>query len=243
LDPLLNRTAEAYACLYLPGAPGGDRPGEAAAELALTGRFSPDLVSLRLNFSCGWVRHESAPRLVYWSAQRSPLEVGSPTRGLLLAASGRPGALERMMARRFTPQAGPVERARAGDPRVGPFLAGAALYACLPAAGAASGLPMHQLWLAARREGDHYELGALAALAGTPNPRALASLVRLAAAAWLRKASIPEVLARLRALEITADADGLTVRGLRLAEAELLALLQGVLRPAVGEDTDARRGD
>ena len=146
------------------------------------------------------------------------------------------------MARRFTPQAGPVERARAGDPRVGPFLAGAALYACLPsrgvakpAAGAASGLPMHQLWLAARREGDHYELGALAALAGTPNPRALASLVRLAAAAWLRKASIPEVLARLRALEITADADGLTVRGLRLSRG-------GAARASAGSAAASGRG-
>ena len=92
-------------------------------------------------------------------------------------------------------------------------------------------------------EADQYELSALAALAGTPNPRALAGLVRLAAASLLRKASIPEVLARLRALEITADGDGLTVRGLKLSEPELLALLQGALLPRAAGDADARRGD
>jgi hypothetical protein len=111
---------------------------------------------------------------------------------------------------------------------------------------------MHQLWLAARREADQYELGALASLAGTPNPRALAALVRLAAAALLRKASIPEVVARLRALEITAEAEGLTVRGLKLSETELLALLRGALLPQTAQaaedagdagDADARSGD
>ncbi len=217
-----------------------------------------------MSFACGWVRHEPAlpsppsptspTSTAYWIARRGGLEVGSPARGLLLAAAGRPGALQRMMARRASAQEGLVERARAGDPRVGPFLAGAALYACLPglgtaqpAAGEVSGLPMHQLWLAARREADQYELGALAALAGMPNPRALAGLVRLAAASLLRKASIPEVAARLRGLEITVEADGLTVRGLKLSEPELLALLQSALLPRAGQaaqgDADARRGD
>lgn len=255
LAPVLDRAEEAYACLYLPD--GGAPARTGAAELAVTGRWSPDLVSLRMSFACGWVRHEPAPPSspsptspAYWSARRGALEVGSPARGLLFAAAGRPGALERMMARRLSAQEGLVERARAGDPRVGPFLAGAALYACLPALGTAqspagevSGLPMHQLWLAARREADHYEVSALAALAGTPNPRALAGLVRLAAASLLRKAGIPEVLARLRALEITADGDGLTVRGFMLSEPELLALLQGALLPRAAGDADARRGD
>jgi hypothetical protein len=152
-----------------------------------------------------------------------------------------------------------VERARAGNPRVDPFLAGAALYAFLPSLGPAepslaapppagrlSGLPIRQLWLAARRTADQYELGALAALAGTPNPRARAGLTRLAAASLLRKAGIPEVTARLRALEITAEEDFLTVRGLKLSEPELLALLQGVLLPQAAQDAgdaDARRGN
>jgi hypothetical protein len=258
LGPLLDRSKEAYACLYLADA----AAGAGAAELAVTGRWSPDLVSMRMSFSCGWVRHEpalpspaspaSTTPPAYWSVRRGALEIGSPARGLLLAAAGRPGALERMMVRRLSVQEGLVERARASDPRVGPFLAGAALYACLPAAGKVSGLPMHQLWLAARREADQYELGALASLAGTPNPRALAALVRLAAAALLRKASIPEVVARLRALEITAEAEGLTVRGLKLSETELLALLRGALLPQTAQaaedagdagDADARSGD
>jgi hypothetical protein len=264
LGPLLDRSEEVYACLYLPasGAKPGEgsaaaKPGEAggpAAELAVTGRWSPSLVSARLNFSCGWARREPAPGVWYWSARRSALEVGSPAAGLLLAAVERPGALEGMTDRRRSPQAGPVERTRADDPRVDPFLAGAALYAFLPAAGEASvaepagGLPVRELWLAARHEQDQYDLGALAALTpavgapDAPSARALTVLVRLAAAAWLRKAGIPEVAARLRAMEIEVDAGGLTVRGLRLAEAELLALLQGVLR-SPAEDSDARGGD
>jgi hypothetical protein len=207
-----------------------------------------------MSFACGWVRREPAPPASrpYWSARRGALEVGSPAPGLLLAAAGRPGALQGMLARRL--EAIPAQGARASDPRVDPFLAGATLYARLPAipgagpgsgpAGQAGGLPLRELWLAARREADQYELGAVASLVRTadgalPNPRALAGLVRLAAASLLRKAGIPEVAARLRALEIAADADGLTVRGLRLSQAELLALLQGAL---LGDD-DARSGD
>jgi hypothetical protein len=237
---LLDRAEEVYACLFLTGA-------SAEAELAVIGRYPRDLVGVRLDLSCDWVRHESAqPWQPYWRARGRPLEVCSPASGLLLAAQGAEGAMQRMLARRLRPEAGPVERARAGDPRVGPFLAGAALFACLPLPGVPAGvLPVRQLWLAARREGEGYELGALAALAGAPeapNARALASLVRLAAASWLRKAGIAEVPARLRALEVTVEADVLAARGLRLSEAELQALLLDRLRPA-SEDAGARGGD
>jgi hypothetical protein len=161
-----------------------------------------------------------------------------------------------MMARRLSPQAGPMERAREEEPRAGPFLAGASLYAFLPmmtgstSPGEAPSLALRALWLAARRRQDQYELGALAALASTaagapsePGARALTGLVRLAAAGWLRKAGIPEVAARLRAMEIEVAAGGLTVRGLSLSEAELLALLQRTLRPAAAEGSSAHSGD
>ena len=260
MGPLLNRSEEVYACLYLPApaaSPGA--PPVPAAELAVTGRWSPGPVSARLDWSCGWVRQQPSPDSPpYWRARRSPLEVGSPVPGLLLVATGLPNALERMAARRLSPRAGPVERAREQDPQVGPFLAGAALYAFLPmpgtggaagASGAADkggGLPVRELWLAAYRGQDQYELGARAALAPAPaeqpNARALTGLIRLAAAGWLRKAGIPEVAARLRAMDIEVQAGGLTVRGLRLAEPEMLALLQNLLGPAV-EDSGARGGD
>jgi hypothetical protein len=263
LGPLLDRSEEVYACLRFPGP---------AAELAVTGRWSPNLLAARLDWSCGWVRHQPSPDSPpYWSERRSGLEVGSPARGLLLAASGQPGALQRMTARRLSPQAGPVELVRDKDPRVGPLLAGAALYAFLPAAagaageaGGGGGLPVRELWLAAQRgEGleyrgstpgqnpprRQYELSLLASLAGpsggepgAPNPRALTALVRLVAAGWLRKAGIPEVAARLRQMEVEVNAGGLAVRGLRLAEPELLALLQSALQPAE-EGSGARGGD
>jgi hypothetical protein len=268
LAPLLDRAEEVYACVYLPapGGAGGPAADAPAVELAVTGRFSPDLVGLRLDWSCGWRRHPSKQATAqssappYWSARGQPLEVGSPARGLLLAAAGRSGALERMQGRRLAPETGPVERARADDPRAGPFLAGAALYACLPSrrvaepagsgeGGAAGVLPlasplfaMRMLWLAARRQGEQYELGVLAVLAGEPNARALAGLVRLVAAAWLRKAGVPEVTARLRALDIAVDAGGLAVRGLRLSEKELLALLRGGLPLGTG-GAGARSGN
>jgi hypothetical protein len=244
--PLLERSEEAYACLHLPAFSGAGAAGEPAAGLALTGRWSPDLVSLRLSFSCGWVRHEP-PTPPYWSARRGGLEVGSPAPGLLLAAAGRPGALAGLLAR--GPAAGPVESARASDARVAALLAGAAWYAFLPslapdAGGEARGLPLRELWLAGRREGDRYELGARAALAGAPeqpSARALAGLVRLAAAAWLRKAGIPDVAARLREMEIAVEAGSLEARGLRLSEAELRAALASWLPAA--EDRPAHRGD
>jgi hypothetical protein len=256
---LLERCAEAYAGLYLPAQP-GERPG---AELALTGRWSPELVSARMGWSCGWERHAPASGVAYWSERRGPLEVGSPVRGLLLAATGRPGALERMAARRLSPRAGPVERARGEEPKVELLLAGAALYAFAPlgrfaAAGAeAEGrLPVRALWLAARRGPagqspgqDPYELSALAVLESppeapdAPNARALTGLVRLAAASWLRKAGIPEVAARLRAMQVEVSAGMLSLRGLRLSEAELLALLRGSFAPSAAEVSHARGGD
>lgn len=250
LGPILDRSKEAYACLYLPSDP---RPG---AELALTGRWSHDLLAALLNSRSGWVRQEPpAPALSYWRAQQSPLEVGSPAQGLLLASSGRPGALEQMMVRRLAALPGPVERAREQEPQVGPFLADAVLYACLPSLGAgaeggAGGLPLRGLWLAVRREQNQYELGVLAALARAPaddpeegpapDASALANLVRLALASQLRKAHIPGVAARLRATQIEVGAEELTVRGLRLSEAELLALLRDGLG---AEGADARGGD
>jgi hypothetical protein len=257
---LLDRCEEGYAALYLPSQPGA-QPG---AELAVTGRWSADMLSARLGWSCGWVRHAPATGMDYWSGRRGTLEVGSPARGLLLAAAGRPGALERMAARRLSPQAGPVERARGEEPRVEPLLAGAALYAFAPlgrigpaGATAVGGLPVRALWLTARRGQDRYELGALAALEGSPgrsppsatdgaaapNARALTGLVRLAAASLLRKAGIPEVAARLRAMEVEVDGGLLGLRGLSLSEAELLALLRGYLAPAAVEGSGARRGD
>ncbi len=255
MEPLLDRAEEVYACLNLP-VPGAAEPGAGGgaggAELAVTGRWSVNLLSARLDWSCGWTRHQPAPNAPpYWSARRGTLEAGSPAQGLLLAAFGRPGAVQRMAARRLSPQAGPVELAREQDPRVGPLLAGAVLYAFLPAAAKpagereatppAGGLPLRELWLAVHRAQDQYELGALAALAGAPNERALTALVRLAAAGWLRKAGIAEVAARLRALDIEVEEGGLSVRGLRLAEPEMLALLRSVLPPAGG--SDARGGD
>jgi hypothetical protein len=280
VGPLLDRSEQVYACLSLPE-PGAAGPaagaaeplagaGTAGTELAVTGRWSPSLLSARLDWSCGWSRHQSSPASPpYWSERRSGLEVGSPAPGLLLAAFGQPGAVGRMSARRLSPRAGPVELAREQDPRVGPFLSGAALWAFLPAvaagggaagsagagggtAGSAGGgLPLRELWLAAQRGQGQYELGALASLrgapgsiaagAGAPSARALTALVRLAAAGWLRKAGIPEVAARLRAMDVEVQEGGLTVRGLRLAEPEMLALLQSVL-PAAG-GPDARGGD
>lgn len=259
VEPLLDRSEEVYACLNLP-VPGAAEPGSSGgaggAELAVTGRWSPNLLSARLDWSCGWKRHQPSPASPpYWSERRTGLEVGSPAPGLLLAALGEPGAVERMASRReagrLSPQAGPVELAREQDPRVGPLLAGAVLYVFLPAAAKRAGeqeatpaggsLPFRALWLTAHRRQDQYELGALAALAGTPNKRALIGLVRLAAAGWLRKAGIPEVAARLRAMDIEVEEGGLSVRGLRLTEPEMRALLQSVLPPTGG--SDARGGD
>jgi len=260
LDPLLDRVEQAHACLYLgaagpaqtPPPPAGEASGGAGeppsgrgAELAVTGRFSPDLVSFRLGFSCAWARHESAlpSAQPYWSARGRSLEVGSPAPGLLLAAAGRPGGLERMLARRLVPAAGPVERAREEDPQANRLLAGAAAYAYLPALPAGVSLPLRSAWVAARREGDQYELDVLAALAGEPNPRALAGLVRLAAAAWLRLAGLPDIVGRLRALQIEAGGGSVMVRGLRLSEAELLSALQAWVHPEAREAGDARSGD
>ena len=115
-------------------APGGERAGARSpppswpADRPFLPRSGEPSHELQLRLGAARVRPAACT-----GARAQPLEVGCPAPGrLLLAACGRPGALERMMARRCTPQAAPVERAREGDPRVGPFLAGAAAL-CLPA--------------------------------------------------------------------------------------------------------------
>jgi hypothetical protein len=145
-----------------------------------------------------------------------------------------------------------VERARAQDPRAEDFLAGAAAWAWLPSlaakpagGGAGSGmtLPLGSAWFAARRDGAEYELSGLAALAVEVNPRVLAGAVRLAAAALLRKAGLPDVVGRLRAMEVEVVADSIAVRGLRLSEAEVLSAAKALFGPRTGEAANAAGGD
>lgn len=196
----------------------------------MVGRYSPDAVGLRLDWSCDWRRQAGQPPV--WSNRRLPLEVAAPERGLLLVGFGRPPEGQGLLARWRNPGPNPLERLDQAEPALRrELLAGSALYAFLPAPppalGAAEGFPLSSLWLAARRQGDRYALGALALLDQEPNPRLMLNVARLAAAAGLRKAGLGDLVERLKELEVTVSGRTVAVSGLSLGQAELLQALGG----------------
>jgi hypothetical protein len=158
--------------------------------------------------------------------------VAAPERGLLLVAYGQSPEAQRLFARWRNPGPNPLEMSEQPEPALRQeLLAGSALYAFLPALppalGAAGGFPLSSLWLAVRRQGDRYALGALALLDQEPDPRLMLNVVRLVAAAGLRKAGLGDVVERLKELEVTVSGRTVAVSGLSLGQAELLQVLGG----------------
>jgi len=228
LRPLLERSEQAFVSARL----GTARPP--AAELALTGRFSPELVSLRLGSSCSWLRVESRP--TYWRSRSEPLEVCSPEKGLLLAAMGEPAGMERLLARRqsYGRQVPGSGLPGYDEPGVAEFVKGAGIYALLPSLAATEGVPVRGLWLAAFPQPDGLEVNALFQLAEQGNLRGLQNLVRLLLVSVLRKAGLPDLVSRLKTVEVAVEGASVTVRGLTLSAREVQALLEPLLEPRLG---------
>ena len=219
LGKLLERTDELYAGLrFQPGAP-------PHAEAAVLGRYSPDAVGLCLDWSCGWRRSPGQPP--FWRNLRLPVEVAAPERGLLLVAYGAQPDARGLLARWQNPGPDPLERLDLTEPGLRQeLLAGSDLYAFLPTLPPALGqLPLYSLWLAARRQGEGYTLGALALLDQEPDPRVMLNVVRLAAAAVMRKAGLANVAERLKELEVRVSGRTVVVSGLSLGRGELLQML------------------
>ena len=224
LKKLLERTDALYAGLRLqPGAP-------LLAEAAVLGRYSADAISLRLDWSCDWRRNPGEP--LSWSHRRLPLEVAAPERGLLLAAYGTQPDAREFLARWRNPGPSPLDTLDRAEPAMRrELLAGSDLYAflpVLPSAWGGSALPLSNLWLAARRQGDGYVLGALVLLDREPNTAdtgVFLRVARLAAAAVLRKVGLSDVVERLQELEVRVSGRTVAVSGLSLGREELLRAL------------------
>jgi hypothetical protein len=239
LRPVLERAGALYAGLrWVPGA-------APVAGAAVLGRFSPQAVGSRLDWSCDWQRQPGQPS--YWRNRRLPLELAAPERGLLLVASGPPRGAQRLLDRWRTPGPNPLTGPEdpAGAGLLQGLLAGSLLYAYLPelpgSSGAPPGLPLSDLWLSVRREAEWYVVGALAALNEEQDPRLLLNVVRLAAAAWLRKAGVQDLVPRLKALRVEVSGRTVVVQGLSLGEGELLRAL-GIGSGAASEEASGAGG-
>ncbi len=194
------------------------------------GRYSPDAVGMRLDWSCDWRRNPGQPP--FWRHLRLPLEVAAPERGLLLVAYGAQPDAQALLTRWRNPGPSPLERLDQAEPALRQeLLAGSDLYAFLPALPPAlsetAQFPLTNLWLAARRQGDGYALGALALLDREPDPRSFLMVARLAAAAVMRKAGLGDVVDRLKELEVKVSGRTVAVSGLSLGQDELLQVLGG----------------
>jgi hypothetical protein len=158
------------------------------------------------------------------------LEVAAPERGLLLVAYGAQPDGRGLLARWRNPGPSPLAMLDQTEPALRrELLAGSDLYAFLPvlpaAWGQAAQLPFSCLWLSARRHEDGYALGALALLEREPDPRLVLNVVRLAAAAVMRKAGLANVAERLKELEVKTSGRTVAVSGLILGRGELLQML------------------
>ncbi len=234
LKKLLERTDALYAGLkFRPGAP-------LQAEAAVLGRYSADALSLRLDWGCDWRRNPGEP--LSWSHRRLPLEVAAPERGVLLAAYGEQPGAPGFLARWRNPGPSPLDNLDRTEPAMRrELLAGSDLFAFLPvlppAWGGSAQLPLSNLWIAARRQGDEYALAALVLLdrepdaadsadtADTADSGVYLRVARLAAAAVLRKVGLGNVVERLRELEVRVSGRTVAVSGLSLGREELLRAL------------------
>jgi hypothetical protein len=84
-------------------------------------------------------------------------------------------------------------------------------------------------------------VGALAALNEEQDPRLLLNVVRLAAAAWLRKAGVQDLVPRLKGLRVEVSGRTVVVQGLSLGEGELLRAL-GIGSGAASEEASGAGG-
>jgi len=219
---LLERTGRLYAAVALAeGAP-------PRLSLIALGSFPAGMIRSKFGGSRAWDTVKS-PSGKYYTNVESGLQVSVPGSYAVLASAG---SMEGLLARFAMPVA------PAMPPEVAEHMESADLLLYLPSlpgglggaagASAAASMPIREIWLEARREGDRYLVSGACNAASERDARGVVLVLRLGLVQWLRTQNLPDVGERLKTVTIAADGAQVKLAGLSFAKEELVPVLLGL---------------
>lgn len=198
-------------------------------QAVVLGGYPSFLIGLRLGISADWKRVET-PRGAFYLNSKG-LQVSAPSDAVLLAASGGMGAL---LERLYQPSGFPL------PPEVDADMGSSDAVLFLPrlpaglgamAGGSDGALPIREVWLKARVDGEAYEISGTAAVTGEKSARSVALILRLVLVSWLNTEKVENVAGKLKTVSIVADGPSVRITGLVFSREEILSLLTSLLAP------------
>jgi hypothetical protein len=206
--------------------------------LIALGSFPAGMIRSKLCGSRVWDTVKS-PSGKYYTNVESGLQVSVPGPYAVLASAG---SMEGLLARFAMPVAPAMPPEVAEDmeradillylPELPGGLGGAAGTGA--AAGATASMPIREIWLEARREGDRYLVSGACNAASERDARGVVLVLRLGLVQWLRTQNLPDVSERLKTVTVAADGSQVKLAGLSFAKEELVPVLLGLVGTGPG---------
>ncbi len=222
VEPLLERTDRLYAAVEMAeGSP-------SRISVVALGSYPAGLIRSRLCGSRSWKTVKS-PAGKYYVSSKAGLQVGVPGGYAVLASTG---SIETLLAR----FAAPIAPAMPPEAAEGMDQADLSLYlpelpGGLGGVPGGAALPIREVWLEARREGERYEVTGTCNSASERDARSLVLLLKLGLVAWMRTQGLADVSGRLKNVTVAADGLQVKITGLSFGQDEivpvLLALAEG----------------
>ena len=216
VEPLLERTDRLYASVEMAeGSP-------SRISVIALGSYPAGLLRSRLCGSRSWKTVKSSAGKYYVSVKNG-LQVGVPGGYAVLASTG---SVETLLARLDAPMA----PAMPPDAAEGMDRADLSLYLPELSGGiggvpGAAALPIREVWLEARRAGDHYEVAGTCNTASERDARSLVLLLKLGLVAWMRTQGLADISGRLKNVTVVAEGTQVKLAGLSFAKDEIVPVL------------------
>jgi hypothetical protein len=216
MKPLLERMSRLYAAVALSE---GTPPRLSAIAL---GSFPAGMIRSKLCGSRAWDTVKS-PQGKYYTNVKSGLQVSVPGPYAVLISAG---SMDGLLARFAIPLA------PAMPPEVAEDMESADLLLYLPSLpgglGGAANVPIHEVWLEARRDGDRYLVSGVCNTASERDARSVVLLARLGLVQWLRSQNLSDVSERLKTITVAAEGQQVKLAGLAFGKDELVPVLLGM---------------
>jgi hypothetical protein len=231
MGPLIERMSRLYAAVALAE---GSPPRLSAIAL---GSFPAGMIRSKLCGSRAWDTVKSASGK-YYTNVKTGLQVSVPGPYAVLVSAG---SMEGLLTRFEMPLA------PAMPPEVAEDMESADLVLFLPSlpggigGAAAANVPIREVWLEARREGDTYQVSGACNTASERDARSVVLLVKLGLVQWLRTQNLPDVGERLKTVTVSTDGQQVKLAGLAFGKDELVPVLLG-LAGLSGGGTGAEAG-
>lgn len=212
-NSLFKRTSKVFGAVEL-------KPGSTpAVSLLAVGRYPRLMAKLQLNLSKSW-KKVSTPE-TYWQHSIENIQVAIPQKNVLLISTG---AIHALLAGIKEPAPFFVPTGVKGDLK----LADALVYFPVLPGGGGTGkesqltdLPIREVWVFSRGEGEVHEVTASFNLSEVKNARILEALFRLLLTMWLRETEVENLAARLQSVEVRVEDKMVRITGLFFSTPEL----------------------